>query len=124
RPDGLPQYVGIPNQPFMTKPAYLGLGHQGFNTGDPSAPTYTPPKLGLAGGVDPGRFDDRRVLPGHFDALRPDLDYPGALEGSDKLRASARRMLTNPPTARAFDVTKEAPRRRDRYGRHLWGQGS
>src|SRR5436853_3222025 len=28
RPDGLPQYVGIPTQPFMTRPTYLGLNHQ------------------------------------------------------------------------------------------------
>src|SRR3954449_2468705 len=27
RPDGLPQYVGIPSQPFMTRPTYLGLQH-------------------------------------------------------------------------------------------------
>ena len=37
RPDGLPQYVGIPEQPFMTRPTYLGLSHQGFAAGDPSA---------------------------------------------------------------------------------------
>src|SRR5689334_9022631 len=30
RPDGLPQYVGIPRTPFMTRPTYLGLGHKGF----------------------------------------------------------------------------------------------
>src|SRR5436309_13992384 len=27
---GLPQYVGIPTKPFMTRPTYLGLAHQGF----------------------------------------------------------------------------------------------
>src|SRR5262245_51945687 len=37
RPDGLPQYVGIPRTPFMTRPTYLGLSHQGFHAGDPSA---------------------------------------------------------------------------------------
>src|SRR5262245_14323134 len=49
RRDGLPQYVGIPTQPFMTRPAYLGLGHQGFGASDPSAPGYAPPSVSLAG---------------------------------------------------------------------------
>ena len=49
--DGLPQYVGIPQQPFMTRPTYLGLNHQAFAAGDPSAASYAPPHLTLAGGV-------------------------------------------------------------------------
>ena len=31
-------------------------------------------------------------------------------------------MLTNPRIATAFDLGREDPRLRDRYGRHLWGQ--
>jgi hypothetical protein len=122
RPDGLPQYVGIPNQPFMTRPTYLGLGYQGFNAGDPSLPSYTPPKLARAAAVGANRFDDRRLLLRQLDALRRELDYKGGLEGSDKLRDSALRMLTNAEMARAFDLNLEDPRVRDRYGRHLWGQ--
>jgi hypothetical protein len=122
RPDGLPHYVGIPSQPFMTRPAYLGLGHKGFHAGDPSAPGYAPPNLALSGAVAPGQFHDRRRLLGHFDRLRRDIDRDGLLDGTDKLREAAVQMLTNPAMARAFDVGKEDPRLRDRYGRHLWGQ--
>jgi hypothetical protein len=122
RPDGLPQYIGIPTQPFMTRPTYLGLSHQGFKTGDPSAPGYTPPALSLAGGVKPDLFDDRRGLLSRFDQLRHDIDRNAAFEGSDQLRTAAIRMLTNPAMAKAFDLSKEESRLRDRYGRHLWGQ--
>ena len=122
RPDGLPQYVGIPRQPFMTRPAYLGLSHQGFTTGDPSAPGYTPPALNLAGGMKADLFEDRRGLLTRFDQLRHDIDRNAALEGSDQLRTAAIRMLTNPAMAKAFDLSKEESRLRDRYGRHLWGQ--
>jgi hypothetical protein len=122
RPDGLPQYVGIPRQPFMTRPTYLGLSHQGFTAGDPSAAGYTPPALGLAGGVKSDQFGDRRGLLADFDRLRRELDRDGALEGTDQLRTAALRMLTNPAMARAFDLSKEDPKLRDRYGRHLWGQ--
>jgi uncharacterized protein (DUF1501 family) len=31
-------------------------------------------------------------------------------------------MLTSPKVASAFDLSREDPRLRDRYGRHLWGQ--
>ncbi len=122
RPDGLPQYVGIPQQPFMTRPNYLGLSHQGFSAGDPSAPGYAPPNVTLAGGVTPARFGDRRRLLTSLDRLRRDMDRAGVLEGSDQLRAAAVQVLTSPAMARAFDLSKEDPRLRDRYGRHLWGQ--
>src|SRR5690349_2003564 len=57
RPDALPQYVGIPTQPFMTRPAYLGLAHKAFAAGNPAAPTYAPPSLTLAGGLDARGLD-------------------------------------------------------------------
>jgi hypothetical protein len=122
RPDGLPQYVGIPNQPFMTRPMYLGLQHQGFAAGDPSAPSYAPPNLGLRGGVTVEQFSHRRQLLTQFDELRRTVDLDGRLEGTDRLRAAAFQLLSNPQIARAFDLGGEDPRVRDRYGRHLWGQ--
>ena len=123
RPDGLPQYVGVPRPPFMTRPGYLGLSYQGFAAGNPTAPGYAPPALALAGNVTPGLFADRRRLLADFDRLRSDLDRDGALAGTSEVRAAAVRMLTSPAMARAFDLSGEDPRLRDRYGRHLWGQG-
>jgi len=122
RRDGLPQYVGIPRQPFMTRPVYLGLGHQGFDAGNPSAPGYAPPGRGLAGGITPTQLGDRRRILGAFDQLRREIDRGGVLEGTDQVRAAALQTLTSPAMARAFDLGKEDPRLRDRYGRHLWGQ--
>lgn len=122
RPDGLPQYVGIPKAPFMTRPTYLGLSHQGFTAGNPAAANYAPPSLNLAGGLTPDLFGDRRRLLADFDRLRRDIDRDGALQGTDELRAAAVQMLTSPAMAKAFDLGGEAPKLRDRYGRHLWGQ--
>src|SRR5262245_10122136 len=122
RPDGLPQYVGIPRQPFMTRPTYLGLSHQAFAAGDPSAAGYAPPNLGLTGGVTVEQFSHRRQLLGEFDRLRRSIDVEGRLEGTDRLRAAALHLLANPHVAQAFDLGREEPRVRDAYGRHLWGQ--
>jgi hypothetical protein len=121
-PAGLPQYVGIPSAPFMTRPNYLGLGHKGFNTGDPAAAGYVPPNLRLVGGIDKDRFHDRRSLLSHFDSLRRDLDWQRKLQGTDELQSRALDLLTTPQVASAFDLAKEDPRLRDRYGRHQWGQ--
>lgn len=122
RPDGLPRYVGIPRQPSMTQPTYLGVSHSAFATGDPSTEGYRPPNLSLSAGVDGHRLDDRRGLLAQFDRMRRDVDDSGLREGMDGFQSSALQMLTNPRIAEAFDLGKEDPRLRDRYGRHLWGQ--
>ncbi len=121
RGDGMPRYVGIPKQPFMTRPTYLGVAHSAFATGDPSAPDFRPPALKLVGGVNGRRLDDRRGLLRQFDGFRRRLDdAAGGVD--DPFRQAAFQMLTNPRVASAFDLSREDPRLRDRYGRHLWGQ--
>src|SRR5687768_1001440 len=122
RSDGLPTYIGIPQQPFMTRPAYLGVGYKGFDAGNPTAEKYSPPGLALAGSLQPDRFFARRQLLAGFVRLRRDLDRDGSLAGADHLRTSAMAMLTNPQIADAFAIDRESDQTRDRYGRHLWGQ--
>jgi len=122
RADGLPQYVGVQRAPFMTEPAYLGVSQKAFDTGDPSVEKFSPPNLTLAAGMQNERFDDRRGLISQFDRFRRDLDQSGSLEAIDEFRASAFNILTSRTVADAFDLTKETPERRDRYGRHRWGQ--
>src|SRR5205807_4153574 len=113
RPDELPQYVGIPTQPFMTRPMYLGLQHQGFAAGDPSAAGYAPPNLALRGGVTVEQFAHRQQLLSQFDQLRREMDIEGRLDGSDRLRTAAFGLLSNPHVADAFDIGRESPRLRD-----------
>ncbi|MBI1325232.1 DUF1501 domain-containing protein [bacterium] len=122
RADGMPQYVGIPKVPFMVRPTYLGVSHSGFPTGDPSLPGFRPGALTLDAGLNASRLDDRRGLMRQFDALRKSYSLASGYAGDDPLRDVAHHMLTNPNVARAFDISREDPRLRDRYGRHLWGQ--
>jgi hypothetical protein len=121
RRDGVPVYVGIPKQPFMTRPTYLGVSHSAFASGDPSVPDFRPQALTLEGGLDGRRLVDRRGLLTQFDGLRRNVESMSA-EGMGPFRESAFQMLTNPAVASAFDLSREDPRLRDRYGRHLWGQ--
>lgn len=122
RAGGLPPYIGIPEQPFMTQPTYLGLSHKAFETGDPSVERFQPPNLTLLAGLDGGRLDDRRGLVGQFDRLRRGLDLRGDLAATDDFRGQAFDLLTSTTVARAFDLEQEPAELRDRYGRHLWGQ--
>ncbi|MBC7818422.1 MAG: DUF1501 domain-containing protein, partial [Planctomycetaceae bacterium] len=70
RSDGLPQYIGIPTQPFMTRPQYLGVSHSAFVTGDPSAENFRPVNLTIHGGLNGQRLDDRLGLARQFDQHR------------------------------------------------------
>lgn len=121
-PAGLPQYVGVQRSPFMTMPNYLGVAHKAFETGDPSKPDFAPQNLTLATGLDNGRLDDRKSLVGQFDRFRRDVDLNHALDGIDVFRGAAFQMLTSSAVADAFDIHREDPKLRDRYGRHRWGQ--
>jgi hypothetical protein len=119
----VPPYVSIPNNPYMTRPTYLGLHHSGFQAGDPGGDKYVPPIGKLAAGVDGKGLDDRQGLLKQLDRVRGDLDLQGNMRGADHFRRMAFEMLTNPNVARAFDLEKEDRDLRDRYGRNTWGQG-
>jgi len=121
-PHSLPGYVGIPRQPFMTQPTYLGLAHRAFDAGDPSVPGFKPPNLSLDAGLNASRLADRQNLVAQLDRYRRDLDLDGGLAATDQFRAQAIQLLTSGAVADAFNLEREEPRLRDRYGRHLWGQ--
>ncbi len=122
RADGLPQYVGVQRAPFMTNPAYLGVAHRSFDTGDPSRPGFSPPNLTLVTGVDNRRLDNRKSLIRQFDRFRRTADATGTMEGIDNFRADAFQLLTSRTVSNAFDLGRESQVTRDRYGRHRWGQ--
>lgn len=122
RPGGLPHYVGIPRQPFMTQPTYLGVSHAAYATGDPSVENFQPPNLTLCAGLNGSRLDNRRELVTQLDRLRRAVDRHGEMAGTVDFRDAALELLTAPAVARAFDLTAEEPATRERYGRHLWGQ--
>jgi len=119
---GLPAYVGIPRQPFMTQPVYLGMSHQAFAAGDPSVKNFQPPNLTIEAGMNGARLDDRHSLITQLDRYRRGLDLSGSLDGMDQFRDQAIGLLTSTQVAEAFNLDREDPRLRDRYGRHLWGQ--
>jgi hypothetical protein len=111
----MPAYVVIPKMVPGTGPAWLGPACKPFETlVDPADPgPFAIPSLGLCEGVTPGQLEDRRQLLHGFDA-------PVRSEGAsavDKFHAQALDLLTSRATRDAFDLDRETPATRDRYGR-------
>lgn len=123
RQSPLPRYVGI-NPPLeYNGPAYLGDTYSPFVvSGDPSAPTFNVPNIGLTDAGQVKRLGRRSSLRQNLDTLERTFDKAGELAALDEFETQAMTLLTNPATKDAFDLSKEDPKIRDRYGRNAWGQ--
>lgn len=102
---------------------YLGPAYDPFKVlGDPSQPSFSVPNVGVQ---DPRQLDvlDARIqLKTRLDRLRQSLDASGAMAASDRYQRQALNLLTSPEAREAFDLTRETPAVRQRYGMHQWGQ--
>jgi hypothetical protein len=131
RNPGIPAYVGLPTThsvglvPGYHGAAYLGVAYNPFPAdGDPNSESYQVPNLALPAGVDPPRAQGRRGLLGAFDRARRDVDASGLMEGLDRFDQEAFSIVLGQAARRAFDLSKEDPRLRDRYGRDQWCQSA
>ena len=117
----VPTYVGVNPIPYLG-PAYLGSAFEPFGIfGDPNAPGFTVP--GMASSTRP-RSPGWRVE-GAREALRrasSRIDDTIQTDAFDTFQRQAFTLLTGPEARRAFDLDREDPRLRDRYGRNTWGQ--
>jgi hypothetical protein len=123
RSNPLPLYAGI-NPPLeYNGPAYLGDAYAPFTVhGDPSAPSFSVPNIGLSDSSEVRRLGRRTTLRQNLDTLERAFDRQGELGALDQFEEQALTLLTNPATKDAFDLTKEDDATRDRYGRNAWGQ--
>ncbi len=120
-------YVTIPkSEAFGYQGAvYLGKAYNPFEVGaDPNAADFKVPNLTLPAGLDERTVDARRKLLESFDTLRRDLDDAGVMEGLATFKAQALEMVAGSRMREAFDIGKEEPKLRDRYGRHRYGQSA
>ncbi len=124
----LPNYVGvnpITNYDNFTiaGPAYLGPAYEPFSVrGDPSAPDFAVPNIGLSDPQQADRLRARVRLRQSFDDFRRGLDQADVMDAMDDYEAQAFNLLTSPQAAVAFDLKKENPATRQKYGMNQWGQ--
>jgi hypothetical protein len=130
-PRGLPSSVVLPTRLTFEGAAFpgqnagfLGARYDPWHlVGDPAAPGFGPASLTLPEGLDLPRLRRRNDLLALVDDQRRALDQQVACAVLDEHRRKALAILTSPACRNAFDLAREEPRRRDRYGRTLMGQG-
>jgi hypothetical protein len=120
---GLPAYVNLPRVLSLGKAAYLGASFNPFAPdSDPNSPGFQVRNLKLPGRVDTSRLSRRRELLQDLDRIRRDIDTRGDMLGLDTFYRDGMEMVTNTKAQNAFDIHKEPPALRDRYGRNDLGQ--
>jgi hypothetical protein len=103
---------------------YLGLEHNPFEIlSDPNARDFavrdiTPPRT-----VDTARLSRRRSMLHTIEMLQHKADrQPAEFDALDQHYQAALNLITAPETKQAFEIEKEDPHLRDRYGRTKFGQ--
>lgn len=106
---------------FSFGSAYLGpQSHPFVFAGDPSdAKRFELRNLSLLQGTE-DKLTDRLNLLHKFD--RPLPDHTGTAKGMDAIRGRALELVTTDAARTAFDLTRESPKTRERYGNHRYGQ--
>ena len=130
-PPGIPPAVVLPTRLTFEgavfpgqNAGFLGARYDPWHlVGDPAAPGFGLDSLTLPEGLDLARLEARSALLAVVDAQRRDLDRQAAGATLDDRRRQALAVLTSTACRNAFDLTREEPRQRDRYGRTLMGQG-
>src|SRR5206468_10695698 len=75
-------------------------------------------------GLTVKQLEDRRSLLKHFDTARKHIDAMPETKAMNKFSQQAFEFVLGPVAKRAFDINKEDPKLRDRYGRHSFGQST
>lgn len=122
--NSLPHYVGVNPAPAnYSGPAYLGNTYSPFAiTGDPNRPDFAVPNIGITDPAEMQRLNDRIALRRSLDRMERAFDIENDLGALDEFEQQAMALMTNHSTRDAFDLSKEDPKLRDRYGRNRWGQ--
>ncbi len=107
---------------FSFGSAYLGPATHPFTvSGDPSAPTFKVPNLGVPAEVA-DQAKERVGLLERLDTTTAAKDASGLMGAIDVNRGRAMELMTSHDARKAFDLAREAPKVRERYGIHPWGQ--
>jgi len=114
----LPPYVAVPSANEYGGTGYLGSQFGPFGIGsDPARPGYKVRDLSLPAGVDDRRFGTRReireVVDDHFRYQAGKTEAVGAM---DEFYQRAYALISSPAAREAFDIEKESPSTRAKYG--------
>ncbi len=126
RPPGmqLPNAVTLPHKPSTlphVRPgqfaARLGVEHDPLYVYSGDEPLeFSAPSLVLSGDVSAERLSDRHELMQTISAARRNLDDSARLQTWTRQQERALSLLSSSRTSQAFDLSRESPKLRERYG--------
>lgn len=130
RRKGLPAYVTVPELISPVGPprpgqhaGFLGAAYDPYRVeSDPSLPDYSPGELRLAADLDLTRLQDRQGLLEIVNRQARALASNDSAATMDPYLVQAFDLVSSPAAQAAFDIEKEPPEVRERYGRHTFGQ--
>jgi uncharacterized protein (DUF1501 family) len=121
QPD-LPPFVAIPNTP--QKAGYLGVRYAPLQTN--AAPTLGKPfsvrGITLGAGLTVASLERRERLLQEVDTAFRGFEASDLVEGLDKFKEQAYRIISSPRARQAFDVSQEPLTVAERFGNHPFGQ--
>jgi hypothetical protein len=121
QPD-LPPFVAIPNTP--QKAGYLGVRYAPLQTN--AAPTLGKPfsvrGITLGAGLTLASLERRGRLLHEVDTAFRGFEASDLVEGLDKFKEQAYRIISSPRARRAFDVSQEPLAVAERFGNNAFGQ--
>lgn len=127
----MPAYAAVPVASSIgLVPGYFGgnwLGGQydPFQTGgDPNSANFKIDNLNMHAGLTLERLQYRRTLVSDLDRLSRTVDASGQFVVRDRFDEDAYDFITGDRARKAFDLSTEDEKLRDRYGRHSWGQST
>ncbi|MEX0937919.1 MAG: DUF1501 domain-containing protein [Pirellulales bacterium] len=129
RAAGVPPYVNINDGGFGYHGAsYLGVSYNPFRTGTFSygnegmqLPSANEANFQLTEGLTHDRLVNRVELLDQLDSLRRQSDGDGTFENLDRINQQALEMVLSGKAREAFDLQREDPKTRERYG-DGWGE--
>ena len=126
--------VGVPNyiagvdagrqgiDVFSFGSAYLGPAtHPFWVPGDPSSPKFEVKNLALSDEMH-ARLKERTELLTGLDTTPSSRDRTGTMAAMDTYKKGALDLMTSDAARKAFDLSREPAKLRERYGMHPWGQ--
>jgi hypothetical protein len=125
----VPAHVALPHVMYNVvqlpgqTAGFLGAAHNPFQViRDPNEPDFRVGELELPAELPLARLEDRRSLLSVIEAQTARADRHAARKGLSVYRQKAFDLLRSPEVRRAFDLSREGPALRERYGRNKLGQ--
>jgi hypothetical protein len=125
----MPTFVALPHVMYNVvmlpgqQPGFLGSAYGPLQVArDPNAPDFHLGELELPGEISLARLENRESLLRTVDRQLAKHETTASGTGIDAYTTQAFDLLRSPQVRKAFDLAREDPRLRDRYGRTKHGQ--